>query len=390
MKDTTGKWIGYGLGDRGPEVAAIRDTLARKYAWARQLGVIKGDEFDAVTEAAVREFQQRTALPVTGVANLATRIRLGSYPPPPPQRHAILCFRGTGGVLGVDYVDRIADRCASVVERIPVAPELTPSMGAAPVGAATNLQALSGNKSVDYMLNWAVGWKQANPNRSLFVAGYSLGAIAATKFYLEFLPGGRLEQFRDHFVGAVTIGNPARSFGHTFYLGAIPGGEGISDVRIPPAARADLGWRWCDLVQPGDLYANVVGGPDVLNICRDAYSVVMAQQLHDPVELMRDMLPIITNIAADAGVALPALTPAAVGTGVLTGLLSALGVPIPTGGPASAAVQAAIQGIRFATAQPPTAPHITYEWAEAIPGKSYLDLGVQHVTDWARRIPVLT
>lgn len=398
MKDATGKWLGYGLGDRGPEVAAIRDKLAHKYGWARDAGVTKGDEYDATTEAAIREFQRRTSLPVTGIANLATRIRLGSYPPPPPPRHAILCFRGTGGVLGLDYVDRLAERAAAVVERIPVAPELMPSMGVAPVGAATKLTALSGDESVEYMVNWAVQWKLDNPRRSLFVAGYSLGAIAATKFFLEFLPGGRLAQYRDHFVGAVTIGNPARSFGHTFYLGAIPGGEGISDVRIPPPARNDLGWRWCDLVHPGDLYANVVGGAEVLKICRAAYSLVMAQQIHDPIELIRDMLPLITKILAEQGIALPAIAPPApttnpaLGLGAFTGLLSALGAPVPapaTGGAPAAAVQAAIQGLRFATTSPPTRDHISYEWAEAIPGRSYLDLGIQHITDWGRRVPVL-
>lgn len=398
MKDAAGKWVGYGLGDRGPEVAAIRDKLAHKYAWARDLGVTKGDEFDAYTDTAIREFQRRVAMPVTGIANLATRIRLGSYPPPPPPRHALLTFRGTGGVLGLDYVDRIADRCAAVTERIPVAPELTPSMGAAPVGAATRLDALSGDESVEYMVNWAVAWKRDNPKRSLFVAGYSLGAIAATKFFLEFLPGGRLAEFRDHFQGAVTIGNPARSFGHTFYLGPIPGGEGISDVRIPPPARNELGWRWCDLVHPGDLYANVTGGAKVLEICRTAYSLIMAQQLHDPAELIRDMLPILTKVLTDNGLALPALGVAApalnvpaLGLGAFTGLLSALGAPVPataTGGAPAAAVQAAIQGLRFAATNPPTRDHITYEFAEAIPGRTYLELGIQHIHDWARHMPV--
>lgn len=392
IDQTTGKWAGYGYGDRGPEVEAIRTKLAFKYQWARDMGVGAGNIYDDTTQKAVAEFQRRTSLPVTGVANLATRIRLGSYPPPRPPRHALLCFRGTGGVLGLDYTNRIADAAAAVVEKIDVAPELIPSMGAAPVGAASDITALSGDESVDYLVNWAVSWKLANPKRTLFVAGYSLGAIAATKFYLEFLPGGRLEQHRDTFVGAVTIGNPARSFGHTFYLGAIPAGEGISDVRIPEPERDAIGWRWCDLVAPGDLYANVVGGGAVLEICRDAYAIVMRQQLHDPATMIAEMLPLITEILSDAGVTLPALNIGGIGIGAFGGLLTALGVPIPAlpgGTPGTAAaVQAAIQGLKFAATQPPTAAHITYEWAEAIPGRSYLDLGIQHITDWARRTPV--
>jgi hypothetical protein len=132
----------------------------------------------------------------------------------------------------------------------------------------------------------------------------------------------------------------------------------------------------------------------VLEICRNAYDMVMAQQLHDPAELIRDMIPLIAEMLSDAGVTLPMPNLGGIGLGAFSGLLTALGAPTPLlpGGTAgsSAAVQAAIQGLRFAATQPPTAPHITYEWAEAIPGRSYLDLGVQHITDWARRTPVLT
>ena len=386
----THKWAGYGLGDTGPEVAAIRSKLAFKYQWARDLGVGAGDTYDTTTAKAISEFQRRTNLPVTGVANLATRIRLGTYPPPPPPRHAILCFRGTGGVIGLDYVDRLADACGRRVERIDVAPELMPSMGMAPVGAAADITALSGNESVDYMVNWAVTWKLNNPKRTLLVAGYSLGAIAATKFYLEFLPGGRLAQFRDQFVAAATFGNPARSFGRTFYLGPIPAGEGISDIRIPEGARNDIGWRWADLVAPGDLYSNVTGGRQVLEVCRGAYQAVMTQQLHDPAALMTAMLPIITNLLDEAGISLTSLNLGAIGVGMFGGLLSALGAPIPTdpNNETGAAVQAAIQALKFVASQPPTAPHITYEFAEVLPGRTYLDIGIQHVNDWAARVPV--
>lgn len=388
MKDQTGTWVGYGLGDKGEPVALIRKFLSTKYQWARDLGVTPGDTYDTATSKAVLEFQKRTSLPATGIANLATRIRLGCYPPPPPPRHAMLCFRGTGGILGLDYVDRIADCCARTVERVDVAPELLPSMGMAPVGAATNITALSGNESVDYMVNWAVNWKLHNPDRTLLVAGYSLGAIAATKYFLEFLPGGRLQEFREDFVAAVTLGNPARSYGRTFYLGPIPAGEGISDIRIPEDERNRLGWRWCDLAAPGDLYTNVTGGPEVLKVCRAAYKAVMTQQIHDPAKLIQSMLPIITEALGAAGIVLPGLPGinlGGLGFGAFNNAVTAPGIP---GGAPAAVMQAAFQGIKFATTNPPTAPHITYEFAEVVPGRTYLDIGVQHVNDWAGRIPV--
>ncbi|SHZ34613.1 Uncharacterised protein [Mycobacteroides abscessus subsp. bolletii] len=42
----------------------------------------------------------------------------------------------------------------------------------------------------------------------------------------------------------------------------------------------------------------------------------------------------------------------------------------------AAAIAAAVQGIGFALAQSPTAPHFTYEFAEVWPGMAYFDLAV--------------
>ncbi len=49
----------------------------------------------------------------------------------------------------------------------------------------------------------------------------------------------------------------------------------------------------------------------------------------------------------------------------------------------AAAVQAAILALRFFADQPPTAAHISYEFRDAIPGVTYLDLAAQHVRHWA-------
>lgn len=374
-------------------IELLREKLHDKYDWAKTEGASHGNVYDKTTAKLVYEFKTRTGLPVTvdeaasgyGIANLATRQRLGSYPPPAPPRHAALCFIGTGGIIGLDYVDRVADACSGLVERIDVVDQAT--MGMAPVGAATDFTAPSGYETVDLMVENAVAWVLANPNRTIVLIGYSLGAIGLVKFLLEFAPGGRLAQFIDNIVCIATFGNPARTFGHTFYLGPVPSGEGISDVRATPELLAHFGWRWCDCVQPGDLYANTTGGPDVLKICRDAYNLVMGQQIHDPIALMTAMLPLMLQTASDAGITLPPNIPA-IGLGAFLGLLKALGINVPATGGTAAAVQAAFEGIKFATSNPPTAPHITYEFAEAIPGKTYLELAIQHVTYWATEIPV--
>ncbi|SKW67116.1 Uncharacterised protein [Mycobacteroides abscessus subsp. massiliense] len=97
------------------------------------------------------------------------------------------------------------------------------------------------------------------------------------------------------------------------------------------------------------------------------------------------------------GIELPAVFGALAGgpTGI-----AALGLPLVMGGlqgllgwgdvnkltgPAAAA-QAAIIALRFVTANPPTAPHIQYEFREVWPGQTYLGLAIQHVRDWAGRV----
>lgn len=71
---------------------------------------------------------------------------------------------------------------------------------------------------------------------------------------------------------------------------------------------------------------------------------------------------------------------------LLTGFIAEGASPgqIELTGPAGAA-QAAVIALRFVAAQPPTAPHITYEFAEVWPGQTYLGLAIQHVRDWCSR-----
>ena len=68
------------LHDRGPEVIEAQDLLNRDGA------IIDPDgDFGTGTEAAVREFQRRTAVPVTGVIDAATWGSLRALPDPCPE-----------------------------------------------------------------------------------------------------------------------------------------------------------------------------------------------------------------------------------------------------------------------------------------------------------------
>lgn len=400
MNGPDGKWIGYGLGDTNPDVSRtdpnwwavtlIRQKLHDKYQWARTAGVLPGDVIDEVTAWAITEFQRRAGIPVLldqnghGYADYRTRVRLGSYPPPPPPRHALLTFRGTGGIVGLDYTSRVAQGCADLVEEIPI---LYPaSMGGIPVGAAGDINAPSGNDCVDIAVDMAADWLAANPARTFLIGGYSLGAIAASKVRAELLPGGRLEKYAPNYVAGICIGNPARAFGHTYWLGAIPNGFGIADWHLPEAACT---WDWCELVDPGDLYGNCPGG-SVGEIIRKVQAIVMNTTVSDPIGSMRKLIPLILQLLDEAGIEMP-FNIAGMAIGALAGLLASFLPGIPeafAGGETGAAVQAAIVALKFFADQPPTADHISYEWREAWPGQTYLGLAIQHTRDWAQRTPV--
>ena len=77
-------------------------------------------------------------------------------------------------------------------------------------------------------------------------------------------------------------------------------------------------------------------------------------------------------------------------TGVGAGLMAAMlpGVVPNVGGETAAAVQAAKLALVFFAGPPPTRPHITYDSVEVQPGRTYLQIGVQHVRDWSARKPV--
>jgi peptidoglycan hydrolase-like protein with peptidoglycan-binding domain len=82
-------WVDLGIGSRGGAVVAVQQALL-----ARGISVVGGADgvFGRYTEGAVKTFQQRSALDVTGVVDATTAERLGidlcgavlAYTPPPP------------------------------------------------------------------------------------------------------------------------------------------------------------------------------------------------------------------------------------------------------------------------------------------------------------------
>jgi hypothetical protein len=271
-----------------------------------------------------------------------------------------------------------------VCEEIPV--QAPWSFGPIPPGQIT---APSYQESVQIAVDWSVEWTLTNSGRRIMVGGYSQGGEAASRYRMEFEPGGRLEHLRGDFLAGYVFGNPSRHLEHTFYGGPLTDGEGIAQFRLP-----EMGWEWCELVDTNDMYGGV---PARLTgeIMRDVYTLCTEMQLHDMgqflVDFVGNCLEVVQNLDGDAyddmlrgverhGLDLSAAT-------VLSGerlqpltdrLLSVKGI--------AAAIEAAILGIQFMCWQPPTAPHIEYHIREVLPGQTYVQLGIQHVRDWAARV----
>ncbi|MCV7174894.1 hypothetical protein [Mycolicibacterium sphagni] len=430
MINADGAWIGFGVGDvDNPDlprtspnwdaITLLTATLHDKYQWARDLGVVQQPNYDTIVAGSVAEFCSRTGIPVVkdpngfAVANLAVRTRLGSYPPPPPPTHVALTVRGTGGVIGQDYTSQIAQALPGQYHEVPV--DYAASMGGIPVGAATDPNAPSGDECADQVYSLLTQWVESTTATfSLFA--YSLGTKGVVQFLNDmFTDGHPLAAHQNRLVCVVLIGDPWRPFGHTFYLGPIPDGEGIGApyFTMSDAAIAALGWRCCWLAQPTDMYTNSPLGATG-QVLADVEQIVLATAVSDPLGTIEKAIPYLLQLVQkDAGLtslfgsAGGLLTSIAGGAMPLTASLVGLLLPVLESGfqgllagvgsngtalPAGPAadVQAAVLALKFYGGG--IQGHVTYHstaWSPNSP-QTYLQLGVQHAADWGARVPVLT
>ncbi|WP_319456852.1 MULTISPECIES: cutinase [unclassified Mycobacterium] len=116
MNGAAGKFIGYGLGDSGPDVVKVQRRVIWAYpenSKARQLGVTESGNYDLATEQAVRNIQDylnRTEPKAAklgvgeryGVADYATRVRIKAYIP--PRLGSRYKIQGVGGVRSDAYL----------------------------------------------------------------------------------------------------------------------------------------------------------------------------------------------------------------------------------------------------------------------------------------------
>lgn len=345
-----------------------------------------------------------------------------ALPKPAGPRHAALVWRGTGGVIGQDYVSRVCQGAGDLVEEIN--PDFPASMGGLPPGAPGTPSA---RIAIQIGYRSGVAWIKANPHRTFVLGGYSLGEIVVAMLLdALFTPGGELYEHRDRFVCSFHIGPPARPLGAAFFNGTPAPGVGISSWRLPHAVLTEVGARACYLCHPDDMYGAIPvpipGGTG--DIMETVFDMVTDAGMSDFIGTVTRMIPHLLEIASDAGVlgavgmggvgqmdpnnplSMIGALPALLGGGALLlnpitivpmllplfiaampGLIAGIGGGVGGNltGPAAAA-QAAIIAMKFLMTG--TAPHINYHAWEVWPGQTYLGLAIQHTRDWASRTPI--
>jgi hypothetical protein len=378
VKNAAGAWVGYGVGDSDDPtlkpgdsnyqaVTLINKKLHDKYQWARDLGVVYGSVYTTVTAAAIKEFCKRTGLPLVldanglAVANYTDRVRLGSFPPPPPPMHAIITFNGTWGAGIVQYPGNTINGLHEYVNPFLCQEIVCPypaSFGPVPPG---DISAPSYNQSIAVAIAWMGHWLEANPNRTFGLIGYSQGAEAASRILME-LQGGSLSRYLPNFIGGITFGNPSRGAGFHASTIADPGGHGIATTLMTSLPKIGNTVVWADYVHSkangdaaNDMYACVPAGA-AGTVMADFYSIATDLQVNDFLSFISNMVTSISRAAQDA-----------------------LTAPLGAG-------EAAIDGISFLAAPGgPTAPHISY--LGEIGGYSNL---VQHAVGFLQKICLLT
>jgi hypothetical protein len=255
-----------------------------------------------------------------------------------------------------------------------------------PLTTPDGIRAPSYAESIAISVNWAVDWTLQNTDRPVIAGGYSQGGEAASRYRMEFEPGGRLAHLRQNWVCGYVFGNPSRRMERTYYGGPYTPFDGIGEFRLP-----ELGWDWCELIDPADLYGTSARGLTG-EIERDVYGLCTDLQLHDmqqfAIDFIANCIELVGDLDGDAHDDLCAgcarhgvdITNANISDGVheLSGrILSVQGI--------ACAVAACIDGLIFFCSPPfPTAAHCEYHVREVWPGMTYVGLAIQHVHDWVR------
>lgn len=378
------------LGSHGPLVSAWQHEMLRRYplyAKAADGGPLHVDGYYGYDDRDVqREYERRTGQLVDGIVSERDLQALGIAQPPARKRHLAVVFRGTGGIIGHDYVSLVCQAAADLVEEIhPVWPA---TMGGIPVGAARDPKAPSMRRAVEIAVRDAKrvirDALDADSDRRIIIGGYSAGAVVAAhvRQWLH-------QEYPENYCCSFSFGDPTRPYGGSYYQGPTLDGQGIASWHYGDPTD----WRHAWLTDPNDMYANIPLGV-VGEIMRDCYDIITNFELADPLNTARAIVPLIPQVAERAGIPIPAVlryvTDGIPGSGIMRigapavlSLLAGIGKDPATLTGTAAAARAARIAIEFAATG--TAPHIEYHRREVWPGQTHVGLAVQHVRHYATR-----
>ncbi|AYN57203.1 lysin B [Mycobacterium phage BoostSeason] len=392
-------WVGWQLGMQGEQVKVIQQKLIGKYQWVRDRypRLTASGVYDVFTQAAIVEFQFRVGLPVTGIADYATQVRLGAVVPAPPprQRIMVLTFSGTSADMWTGYpadVARALDPSIFYWQPVCYGPNGIPAIF--PMGSSAKSGEVEGLRLLD---------EKARDFDYIVLIGYSQGALPASRLMRRILSGD-LQRFKSKLIAGVTFGNPMREKGHTFPGGADPGGHGLD-----PQCLVNTPDWWHDYAAKGDIYTVGSGSNDEKANADMTFIYQLVQG--DILGMMfgtgnpLDILGLLGGLGGGllgglgggllgggkgglqlpSGLVLPGVGLGQGGAltdhqrGLVEAVLALLANPFAE---VPAAVKAIVSGVGFIATNPPTAPHIEYHIREAAPGVTYF----QHAIDYLRQV----
>jgi hypothetical protein len=356
MNNSNGQWIGYGIGDKGPQVTVIQHRLLKAYdtnSKAVSLGVTESGVYDQATADAVKNLQPFLNPPqaATGIANYGTQVAMRAYIPPAPTPKCVyfsVCGTGVPWNFGYCYdIGEALDKTRCFHQPIGYPAAGPPSaMGPSIDAGVTELIRQMDLHRCD-ITPWCGG-------------GYSQGAIVWTQVLMRVMHGD-LTRFKPMYMGSIAFGNPMREAGHSF-PGCVPvPGQGIAQPNAvnTPAAHWDFSNVKTMVGSTGDdFYATMDGEAD--NSAAAADSRAVWAIIRDGLEGGLSLLEAVVKLAAE-----PSFSG---GVGAATAIFYALDFFV-------------VQGI---------SPHVNYQNVSPIVGdpRDCWAIALGHIQDLVARLPV--
>jgi hypothetical protein len=254
VKNASGSWVGWGLGDTDPKVTAIKEFLAKKFSYASALDT--SPVYNAALAAVVSGMQGKYGLPSTGIFDYATGVKCGFYKTAPK---VLPVYFSVEGHMSNMWSGPVADTGTQLaaegrVHHQPIGYD----NGALPFDNASGeneVARLVGSQVLDDGTPFPTGTKWA-------LSGFSQGGIVISDFYIDhLLPGCDLAWRTPDLLGVLAYGNPCRQTGSVAPWSVAQAGP-AANSGLDPLKRFGLpGFpakpaNWMDVYRKGDIFSD--------------------------------------------------------------------------------------------------------------------------------------